>query len=320
MLIKVFLAIFLSVFSLCSRAQTRALFLDNDIIEIKDDSTFWQNKSRSVAMMVSSVFYEVEDDIYQLEEFMFEPYSSTGDNVCKDEPFLWQKANPVSCTGFLVAPNILATAGHCVLSHGTATDDITPECVRHSWIFDFKLGESNSLPMTGKSSEKIYHCKRIIYAENDSERRYSSNGSRHGLDFALIELDRIVPDREPLKLVNKTPSFTEELHLIGYPLGLPMKSAHNGFVTIDQNPFFYEASLDSFGGNSGSPVLDEKGDVVGVLVRGPMDFYYDEESRCERLNRCDSNGKNCVNDAFAHLDDNNGMHIQKTSFILDFLK
>jgi len=306
--------------SLSASAQVRALFSQNDIIEISKDSLFWQNKARSVAMMVSDVFYETRGEDFTLDDFMFEPYASEGSNVCLDEPFLWQVANPIGCTGFLIAPNVLATAGHCVVNHGKVTDDITPECASFSWIFDHKLDDHGSLPMGGKSHKQIYHCKKVIHAENDTERRFVSYGSRHGLDFALIELDRDVKDRKPLIAKLDVPMKDQELHLIGHPLGLPQKSSHGGFVNSNQNPFFYEASLDSFGGNSGSPVFDDEGSVVGVLVRGPEDFYFDEKSGCERLNKCDFLGKNCENDAFANLEDNNGMHIQKMSFLLDFLK
>jgi len=49
------------------------------------------------------------------------------------------------------------------------------------------------------------------------------------------------------------------------------------------NPIFFDANLDTFGGNSGSPVFDARTNaVVGILVRGADD--YREEGGCDVVN------------------------------------
>src|SRR3712207_7230060 len=54
--------------------------------------------------------------------------------------------------------------------------------------------------------------------------------------------------------------------------GLPTKIA-DGARVVRANASFFEADLDTFGGNSGSPVFDARTNtVLGLLVRGATDY------------------------------------------------
>jgi hypothetical protein len=75
-----------------------------------------------------------------------------------------------------------------------------------------------------------------------------------------------------------------------------MKIASEAFVISNDpgDPFFI-TNLDTFGSNSGSPVINVKTyQVEGILVRGEIDYVISEDSSCVQVNRCpESGGTNC---------------------------
>ncbi len=61
--------------------------------------------------------------------------------------------------------------------------------------------------------------------------------------------------------------------MIGHPVGLPTKFAGEAVVRSNQQSAFFVANLDTYGGNSGSPVFNsDTHEVEGILVRGETDF------------------------------------------------
>jgi len=191
--------------------------------------------------------------------------------LCASEPFKDQP-NPAFCSGFLVAENILVTAGHCI--------ETQTECSSTSFIFGFSY-ESENQDVTLIPRENIYTCKRLI-----AQRVGGSNQT----DYAVIELDRVVTDREPLPyrstgMVDKG----TELTVIGHPAGLPTKIAGGAAVRNNDRPAYFVANLDTYGGNSGSAVFNaSSGEVEGILVRGETDFV--SRGGCRVSNRCTNDG------------------------------
>jgi hypothetical protein len=61
------------------------------------------------------------------------------------------------------------------------------------------------------------------------------------------------------------------------------------------NPFFV-TNLDTFGSNSGSPVVNmDSYQVEGILVRGTTDYVLSEDGSCVQVNRCPEGGDtNCA--------------------------
>ena len=193
--------------------------------------------------------------------------------ACPNSRFA-QQLTVAQCTGFLVAPNILVTAGHCATGQN--------DCSNFKWIFDYgihqksRFGELNLVPR-----ERVYNCKKII-----------SQIMENTVDFAVIQLDRPVFDRQPL-IFRKSGMIKDdtELVIIGHPLGLPMKVAGDAFVRSNADNAFFVANLDSFGGNSGSPVFDANtGIVEGILVRGEQDMDYDSQNQCYIPKVCSNAG------------------------------
>jgi hypothetical protein len=189
---------------------------------------------------------------------------------CPDERFIDQP-NPGLCTGFLIAPDLVVTAGHCTMEPSFCEDNF--------WVFGFKQSSGKQAGEQVDSAD-VYRCKRLITGVLDMQL---------GLDHAIVQLDRPVAGREPLELnLNSVIPENAPLTVIGSPSGLPLKVAGGANVRDNSHPFFFSANLDTFQGNSGSPVINTKtGMVEGILVRGEEDFTVNMEFMCLESNRCD---------------------------------
>lgn len=192
-------------------------------------------------------------------------------NVCPTERFFDQPAI-AHCSGFLVGPDLLVTAGHCVVPASKGGN----QCERFSWVFDYR---TDLFDEQGFDRSKVYNCKEVLVHELDSFSRS---------DYALIRLDRPVRDRPYLTV--RTEGRVEtgtDLVVIGHPSGLPTKVADGARVMGNDHPQFFVSDLDTYGGNSGSAVFDSQtGQVEGILVRGAMDYIRSPQG-CIVSNRCD---------------------------------
>lgn len=161
-----------------------------------------------------------------------------------------------SCSGFLIAPDLLVTAGHCIKGQSSCRDGY--------WVFGYEIDPVTGTVPSSLGPENVYRCAEVIATTRTEE------ASRTEHDYALIRLDREVVGRTPLEY-RKSGTVPEaaDLCVIGYPNGLPLKVAVEGRVRNSRDGLFFTTTLDSFGGNSGSPVIDlGTGLVEGILVRG----------------------------------------------------
>jgi hypothetical protein len=197
------------------------------------------------------------------------PAETFGDslNLCEDEPFR-EQPNPAFCSGFLVGEDVFVTAGHCITSES--------DCASTAMAFGFGYSARDQ-DVTSLPEADIYFCKEIIARElNDLTKA----------DYAVVRLDRPVQGRTPLQFRKTgTVSGTGEVTVIGHPAGLPTKVSAGAHVRSNANPVFFVANLDTYGGNSGSAVVDSAtGMVEGILVRGENDFVTSGD--CRKSNRC----------------------------------
>jgi hypothetical protein len=195
-------------------------------------------------------------------------------NFCEDERFTDQP-NAGLCSGFLIAPDLIVTAGHC-----TEEENF---CSGFRWIFGYELNPETKKAGIDVKAEDVYKCKKVISNALQVSVR---------LDYAIVQLDRPVTNREPLefrfegKVEDNTP-----LVIIGSPSGLPLKVAAGANVRSNQQPSFFSANLDSFQGNSGSAVFDAfTGLVEGILVQGESDFNFNPTLGCVESNKCANDG------------------------------
>lgn len=195
-------------------------------------------------------------------------------SFCAEERFVDQP-NPGACSGFLIAPDLIVTAGHCLT--------MPRACEDYKWVFDFKVNKRNQKAGDKIPQENIYSCKRFVSG---------ALNTNYGYDFGVIQLDRDVVGREPLKIRTEGKVADDaNLVLIGSPSGLPLKVAAGAKVRKNTHPNYFTANTDSYQGNSGSAVFNaETGVVEGILVRGENDFVPNLAKFCFESNKCDEGG------------------------------
>lgn len=208
--------------------------------------------------------------------------------MCSTERFADQPSGGF-CSGSLIGPNLVLTAGHCVNSMS--------ECMRTSFVFDYAVNEQGVYPRQVAESA-VYRCKNVLHTQRSSA------------DFALIEVDREVEGRTPLPVARSRAQEEiangTRLVMIGHPAGLPTKVDDGAQVRSASPSGFFVATTDSYGGNSGSAVFNfNTGEIEGVLVRGEDDYVY--QNGCLVSNVCTEEG--C-----------RGEDVTKMSTILNYLQ
>jgi subtilisin-like proprotein convertase family protein len=190
-------------------------------------------------------------------------------NLCEDEPFRDQP-DPAFCSGFLVGPTTLVTAGHCV-----RTQDA---CADIAFVFDFGL-TTQDREVTKLANDSVYACHHLVTSVIEASTQS---------DFAIVELDRPVTGREPLRFRREgSIEMSAPVTVIGHPAGLPTKISGGANVRSNDQGAYFVANLDTYGGNSGSAVFnDATGEVEGILVRGENDFV--SRGSCRVSNRCEN--------------------------------
>jgi V8-like Glu-specific endopeptidase len=220
----------------------------------KDYYEFVNDLERSLAESVAALFQaeRVTSNGDGTSKLFTLPLSrSVG--VCGGERFSEQPTGAF-CTGFLVAEDVIATAGHCINESNVGT-------VR--FVFGYRMIAENTTQLTIPDQD-IYSGKEMI--------GWMLNAGS-GEDWALVRLDRPVPDRTVLalrtsgRIADNAPVF-----VMGHPSGLPLKFADGSNVRDNTALTYFIANLDTYGGNSGSPVFGADGVVEGILVRGGTDY------------------------------------------------
>lgn len=191
----------------------------------------------------------------------------TGNPLCPDEPFRDQPS-PAWCSGFLVAPDIIATTGHCVCPG---------DCADMAVVFGFVMLDADTPVLTIDESE-VYYCSEVIARQiGDPE-------------WALVRLDREVTGHNPLTVrAGGVIPDDEPLLVIGHPLGLPRKYDSGATVRDNSASAYFQANLDTYAGSSGSAVLNANTlEVEGIIYSGNPDFV--EDGSCDRSNVCPDSG------------------------------
>jgi hypothetical protein len=270
------------------------------------------NLARSTAVALLSTNFEIVNGRLKLDA------PSLAGEVCPEEKFSADPSLSYACSGFLVAPDVIATAGHCMVNVGESRQEKLGYCEAYSWLFDYAKDEQGAIALHDLDPENLYRCREVIYAVREEHPPYR--------DFALVQLDRPVANRPPLRL-SSAPLNAGPYSMIGYPLGTPAKLAPNAKILLN-NPSrqSFITNLDALDGNSGSPVFNSSSEVVGILVAGtPSQTLFPDPVRgCQRYNICDENGKNCrVPDAepsiFPYFQQT-GSEVQRIAPIMELLK
>ncbi len=237
-----------------------------DVFESSD--SLMKELSRATAAQILNSNLESNGDSYTIKSTTL-----LEEGICQSEPFANQLA-AANCSGFLVGADTLVTAGHCI--------NAVTDCENHAWVFDFanRTEEKGSFSF---DNSQVYRCTKIIAREKNSS---TMN------DFAVLKLDRPVTGRTPLKYRTAgKPSDDAVFTVIGHPSGLPLKITAAADMRDNTNPIYFSTNADTYGGNSGSAVVDSRtGIVEGILVRGDQDYQQLENEKCLVSVHRDQNG------------------------------
>lgn len=261
---------------LCFQAlavENPVIYGDDDRVSLQNATSMQQELARSTAVMVPK--RNLKKKLFSRYASMVDPmtfaeqvYDYEGINLCKEERFRDEISLGV-CSGFLIGPDTLVTAGHCIM-----TDE---QCRNNDWVFDFNAEDNGKYSIAKKN---IYSCEKIIAWKND----FIS-----GLDYSIIKLKKRVTDRKPLD-IRRAGKIDDnaQVMVIGNPYGVSTKVATGARVVDNELATFFLTDLDTLQGNSGSAVFNAKTGVVeGILVRGEDDFDYDHENECFKSKRCE---------------------------------
>ena len=269
---KFYLVISLLIFSKLASASLLPSLNSTEAIYGSDDRTFVdQHSSPKVNELSKSIGIVVTKDLIQKKIFnsIIKADLLTdvdGLNLCADEKFA-NHHSVNSCTGFLIGDDLVASAGHCFKDAG--------DCLNKVIAFDVRAGNEVSAGYS-LSKQNFYACKEIVGQASDGDT---------GIDYAVIRLTKKVSGRLPLKLRKSgvLSNIRDQVFMIGHPLGLPLVATKPALINDNSDSHFFKATLDSFEGNSGSPVFNAKTfEVEGILVRGEEDFLQDQSLKCYR--------------------------------------
>jgi len=229
--------------------STFAVVLRSDLSD-NGDGTF------SLPAKTLAEWYKEEDPI------------STGSELCNSERFRNQP-NPAIGSGFLIAPDIIATAGHLACD---------TDCTDTAYVFGLVM-RSADMPVLRVQRSEVYYCSEIIARDMGMP------------DWAIIRLDREVTGHKPLRFrTDGVINDDERLFVIGHPLGLLRKYAGGATVRENTASAYFLTNLDSYGGNSGSPVFNARTlEVEGILYAGPA-WSFVPDGRCDRSLSCPDTG------------------------------
>ena len=257
-----------------SNAEMRVIYgEDNRLDRYQVTGVVAQLADSTVALMnASSVSWNGSG--YNL--YVGQSYAEAYSPLCFDEPFREQPAT-AWCSGFPVGPDLIATAGHCVDS---STCDIGGG--QAAFVFGYHMLSATGVQST-VGADDVYFCEQVVQrVENTVE------------DWAVVKLTRNLVGHTPLNFrrldgVDRVPTGTPVL-VSGHPMGLPVKIAGGATVKNNSNGAYFDSNLDTYGGNSGSPVVNadrlanNEIFVEGILVRGATDLTV--SGGCYTSNTC----------------------------------
>ena len=258
--------------------QTLAEPSQRQVIYGKDDrQDFYSVQSQELQSLAQSTVAIIDKDTLfpAGSKFTAELIPATEtDRLCPEENFSNQPTLS-SCTGVLVEPDLVLTAGHCLPT--------TNYCDLYYFVFNYRQTQAGLTKSTFTQSE-VYECKELLTAPQDSAT---------GIDYALVRLKRPVQLAEAKPVERRSEgviAVDEPLVMMGHPMGLPLKIAGGAKVRSVESTYFV-ANLDSFGGNSGSPIYNQNTKKLeGILVRGETDFETDLVRNCKVSKVCLDDG------------------------------
>lgn len=219
------------------------------------------------------------EKIYRIKK---EILADRKDNICPDVRYYSSRVVG-HCTAFLVNQNSLMTAGHCVGSLDPSAITYVAENVK----VIFTIPKDEMVIINKKSNSEWTIKESQIFNISTIEKFNESHDDI--FDYAIIKTSKSINQRFPLQIGNWKKVSSEKgyskkemkLFALGHPVGLTLKMAPGEVIYKSKDRF--KLAIDTFHGNSGSPVFSAKSHkVIGILVGGMDDFVFDKNRRCFR--------------------------------------
>lgn len=246
-----------------SQAGNKMIYGDDDRVDYyaMPENLKWAADSTVSLWKRNTMWLDQNANAYNLGTYTFgEAY-----NLCSGEKFREQPAGAF-CSGALVGEDLVMTAGHCIVTEG--------DCKSAAFVFGYAVNEAGGKARTEIPAGEVYTCSKIIKRQfvNVTTTEDNMETTVYGPDYALIRLDRSVKGHKPLS-INRGGGLKKgtPLFVTGHPTGLPFKFAGNARVIkeVDESSSYFGTNLDTFGGNSGSPVFNAETLLIeGIHVRG----------------------------------------------------
>ena len=256
-----------------TRAQTiapRVIYGADDRIEVWEETDpILQDMAEAACVVVHvSELTDNGDGTYTLNT---SPWNSqSGQPLCAGEPFAGQQQIG-NCSGWFVGGDLIVTAGHCIDSGDIGT---------WGYMFNFEIDTMGGTTPTIVPADDVYWVTGIVNQQQAG-----------GYDHSVTIVDRPVVGRNPVPIMRGTPpALGTPMTVIGHPVVLPKKIAGGAVVKgVDAPDTFFQANLDTYGGNSGSMVINmDTYEVAGILVRGATDFV--DGGGCTQSNQVPDSG------------------------------
>ncbi|MBW2699736.1 MAG: trypsin-like peptidase domain-containing protein [Deltaproteobacteria bacterium] len=244
---------------------------DNRVDVYEHPDPIWAQAALNQTVAIMDEWVLILDDPDNIE--VWAAFLQQAADLCLDQIWLDQ-LSAADCSGTLIDTDLVLTAGHCVSGSTVFTT--------MRFVFNYAMADADALNTI--TSDDVYSCVEVLVLEETEE-----------LDYAIVRLDRPVVGRSPAVLETSSMPLAEgtELVVMGCPTGLPIKIADEGFVR-DGRPGsmdYFVSNLDTFSGNSGSGVYRaDTRTLVGILVRGDVDYIYDGVDMCSRVHECPMDG------------------------------
>jgi V8-like Glu-specific endopeptidase len=173
--------------------------------------------------------------------------------LCSSQKFV-NEPSAAYCTGFVVGPDLIATAGHCVDEQNVTSKRV---------VFGYRMLTAGNSVLNVPAADVYKGSQMVAKIYTDAN-----------ADWALFRVDHPFVGHPALAIRRQgTITKGEPVFVIGHPSGLPVKYAGNATVLDSAPKEYFRSNLDTFGGNSGSPIFNANtGIVEGVLVRGGPDY------------------------------------------------
>ena len=173
------------------------------------------------------------------------PLGSESRGLCPGQRFFEQNT-AAYCSGTLIAPDLVLTAGHCM----QAKENFPDACAAARFGFGYAVLKAGEQPGS-LAREDVYSCAALaLYAKSGDE------------DYAVVRLDRPVSGHRAAAVSFSYARPGAGIFTVGGPYGLPLKVTGGSKIRSNDGSRV-STDLDTSGGNSGGGVFDA---ATGAII------------------------------------------------------